>query len=41
MSKLEGVDAEIYGYITDDNPKSFLLFAGAGSGKRAIVISGV
>ncbi len=39
MSKLEGVDAEIYGYITDDNPKSFLLFAGAGSGKTRTLVN--
>lgn len=39
MSKLEGVDAEIYRYINGDNPKSFLLFAGAGSGKTRTLVN--
>ncbi|EPO0010539.1 UvrD-helicase domain-containing protein [Vibrio sp. 1403] len=42
MSKpnsLIGVDHEIYGYLNLDNPKSFLLFAGAGSGKTRSLVN--
>ncbi|GLR75375.1 UvrD-helicase domain-containing protein [Aliivibrio sifiae] len=42
MSKpnsLIGVDHEIYGYLNLDNPKSFLLFAGAGSGKTRTLVN--
>lgn len=36
---LEGVDKEIYNYLDLDNPKSFLLFAGAGSGKTRTLVN--
>ncbi|MEZ9495075.1 UvrD-helicase domain-containing protein [Vibrio splendidus] len=42
MSKpnsLIGIDQEIYGYLNLDNPKSFLLFAGAGSGKTRSLVN--
>ncbi|MDC4170033.1 UvrD-helicase domain-containing protein [Photobacterium damselae] len=42
MSKpnsLIGIDHEIYGYLNLDNPKSFLLFAGAGSGKTRTLVN--
>ena len=37
--ELEGVDKEIYGYLDFDKPKSFLLFAGAGSGKTRTLVN--
>lgn len=39
MSELQGIDAEIYGYIADKPPQSFLLFAGAGSGKTRTLVN--
>ncbi|WP_053307669.1 UvrD-helicase domain-containing protein [Vibrio alginolyticus] len=38
-NSLIGVDHEIYGYLNLDNPKSFLLFAGAGSGKTRSLVN--
>lgn len=38
-SSLTGVDKEIYHYLNLDNPKSFLLFAGAGSGKTRTLVN--
>jgi DNA helicase-2/ATP-dependent DNA helicase PcrA len=37
-TKLIGVDKEIYDFLSLDNPKSFLLFAGAGSGKTRTLV---
>ncbi|HAS6603258.1 TPA: AAA family ATPase [Vibrio parahaemolyticus] len=36
---LTGVDKEIYNYLDLNNPKSFLLFAGAGSGKTRTLVN--
>ncbi|MFL1907219.1 UvrD-helicase domain-containing protein [Plesiomonas shigelloides] len=36
---LTGVDKEIYNYLDLKNPKSFLLFAGAGSGKTRTLVN--
>ncbi len=36
---LIGTDREIYEYLNLDNPKSFLLFAGAGSGKTRSLVN--
>ncbi|WP_422490790.1 UvrD-helicase domain-containing protein [Vibrio chagasii] len=36
---LSGVDREIYEYLSLDKPKSFLLFAGAGSGKTRTLVN--
>ncbi|EEO02201.1 ATP-dependent DNA helicase [Vibrio cholerae] len=36
---LTGVDREIYEYLNLDNPRSFLLFAGAGSGKTRSLVN--
>jgi DNA helicase-2/ATP-dependent DNA helicase PcrA len=36
---LIGVDKEIYSYLNLDDPKSFLLFAGAGSGKTRTLVN--
>lgn len=36
---LPEVDKEIYQYLNIDNPKSFLLFAGAGSGKTRTLVN--
>lgn len=36
---LEGVDKDIYDYLDLDNPNSFLLFAGAGSGKTRTLVN--
>lgn len=36
---LIGVDKDIYNYLNMDNPKSFLLFAGAGSGKTRTLVN--
>lgn len=38
-NELVGVDKEIYGYLNLDEPKSFLLFAGAGSGKTRTLVN--
>lgn len=38
-NSLIGVDREIYEYLSLDNPKSFLLFAGAGSGKTRSLVN--
>lgn len=35
---LTGVDKDIYSYLNLDDPKSFLLFAGAGSGKTRTLV---
>ncbi|AAZ26646.1 UvrD-helicase domain-containing protein [Colwellia psychrerythraea] len=37
--ELVGVDKEIYSYLNLYNPKSFLLFAGAGSGKTRTLVN--
>jgi len=37
--KLAGVDKEIYSFLNLNNPKSFLLFAGAGSGKTRTLVN--
>ena len=36
---MSNVDEEIYAYVTDTPPKSFLLFAGAGSGKTRTLVN--
>ena len=36
---LFGVDKEIYSYLNLNDPKSFLLFAGAGSGKTRTLVN--
>ena len=36
---MSNVDEEIYTYVTDTPPKSFLLFAGAGSGKTRTLVN--
>ena len=38
-NKLVGVDKEIYQYLDLNSPKSFLLFAGAGSGKTRTLVN--
>lgn len=38
-NSLIGVDNEIYEYLNLDNPKSFLLYAGAGSGKTRTLVN--
>jgi len=38
-SNLTGVDKEIYQYLNIDDPQSFLLFAGAGSGKTRTLVN--
>ncbi|MEF1244112.1 UvrD-helicase domain-containing protein [Vibrio campbellii] len=38
-TSLTGVDREIYEYLDLENPKSFLLFAGAGSGKTRSLVN--
>jgi len=38
-NKLDGVDKEIYQYLDLNSPKSFLLFAGAGSGKTRTLVN--
>jgi DNA helicase-2/ATP-dependent DNA helicase PcrA len=38
-NELHSVDAEIYQYLNLDDPKSFLLFAGAGSGKTRTLVN--
>lgn len=35
----DGVDEELFGYVNLDNPQSFLLFAGAGSGKTRSLVN--
>ncbi|MBT9471817.1 MAG: UvrD-helicase domain-containing protein [Pseudomonadota bacterium] len=35
----DGVDEELFGYVDLDNPQSFLLFAGAGSGKTRSLVN--
>jgi DNA helicase-2/ATP-dependent DNA helicase PcrA len=35
----DGVDDELFGYVDLDNPQSFLLFAGAGSGKTRSLVN--
>ena len=39
MTELVDVDKEIYEFLDLDNPKSFLLFAGAGSGKTRTLVN--
>ncbi len=36
---MSNVDEEIYTYVTNTPPKSFLLFAGAGSGKTRTLVN--
>ncbi|TNG89386.1 UvrD-helicase domain-containing protein, partial [Testudinibacter aquarius] len=36
---MNNVDDEIYSYVTGNPPKSFLLFAGAGSGKTRTLVN--
>jgi DNA helicase-2/ATP-dependent DNA helicase PcrA len=38
-TELVGVDKEIYDFLNLDDPKSFLLFAGAGSGKTRTLVN--
>jgi DNA helicase-2/ATP-dependent DNA helicase PcrA len=38
-SNLEGVDKEIFEYLDFNNPKSFILFAGAGAGKTRTLVN--
>jgi DNA helicase-2/ATP-dependent DNA helicase PcrA len=38
-NELIGIDKEIYGFLNLDDPKSFLLFAGAGSGKTRTLVN--
>lgn len=38
-NELDGVDKEIYEYLNFEKPKSFLLFAGAGSGKTRTLVN--
>lgn len=38
-NKLDGVDKDIYQYLDLSSPKSFLLFAGAGSGKTRTLVN--
>lgn len=39
IQTLQGVDREIYEYLNIDDPRSFLLFAGAGSGKTRTLVN--
>lgn len=39
LNDLSPIDEEIYGYLSFDHPQSFLLFAGAGSGKTRTLVN--